>query len=235
MRLVLTVLLSLGLSGCMAKMRAYPNPPRSLAELEPAQTLEERKEQFDQHAFSAAKKTTTVTSTQGNSTSVRQYQDLSLLAQDGSYYRLENYLPELQKVDIAGDVENPANHYDAVNKQRIYGTIGVALLVGAPLAGVLLQSDCGTLPDYREEAALASYYDCGSSNSAMLVYGTIGGLLTGSGLSIYGLSKQSKAAGPIRKAKAVATKNRTAWAREWNKKLMKKLGLQEAPSVTKSP
>ena len=223
------------LTTACANLQHVPNPPRSMASLEPGKDLNERKEQFKQHAFSAAKKTTTVTTSTGGKSTVQQYQDLTLLAQDGSYYKLEDYLPELQKADVAKEADNPLNHYEAVNKQRIYGTIGVALIVGAPLAGVLLQSDCGTRPDYREEVALASYRDCESSNSSMLVYGTIGVMLTGAGLSIYGLSKQNEAAGPIRKAKAIATKNRTAWAREWNRKLMEKLELQEAPSVTKSP
>jgi len=42
------------------------------------------------------------------------------LAQDGSYYVLADYLPELQKVGIAKEVENPTSHYAAVNKHGIY-------------------------------------------------------------------------------------------------------------------
>ena len=43
----------------------------------------------------------------------------------------------------------------------------------------------------------------------------------------------SSGSAKLRKHKKVAARDRAAWARKWNKKLMEKLELQEAPSVTK--
>jgi hypothetical protein len=223
------------LTTACANLQHVPNPPRSMASLEPGKDLNERKEQFKQHAFSAAQKTTTVTSTSGSSVNVRQYQDRSLLAQDGNYYRMEDYLPELQKAGVADGVDSPANHFEAINKEQRFVRYGIGLTLAAPLISFLIPgSDCGERPGWRDPE-----YDvfeaCQASNRSRPIYYMLAGAFSGGALSLYGLSRVGKASIPIRKAKAKAAKERSSWARAYNKKLMEKLGLQEAPSVTTSP
>jgi hypothetical protein len=213
-------------SSACANRQHLPNPPRGIAALEPGKTLDDRKEQFDRHAFSAAQKTTTVVSSSKSGTSVSSYQDLSLLAQDGSYYALADYLPELQKVGIAKEVENPTSHYAAVNKPRIYYKGAWGAFLGGPILGWMLTPDCGDSPSILDDGYIEKrreYSDC--SGSSPILYALYGGAVVGGVLAYMGLSRQMKAAAPIHKAKKQATKDRSSWARAWNK----------APSVTKSP
>ena len=227
------------LTTACANLQHVPNPPRSMASLQPGKDLNERKEQFRQYAFSAAQKTTTVTSTSGSSVNVRQYQDRSLLAQDGNYYRMEDYLPELQKAGVAEGVDSPANHFEAINKEQRFVRYGIGVLLAAPLIGFLIPgSDCGERPsilDSDYDDVIDDYDACESSNLMRPIYTILAGTLSGGALSLYGLSRVGKASIPVRKAKAKAAKERSSWARAYNKKLMEKLGLQEAPSVTTSP
>lgn len=224
-------------SSACASLQHFPNPPRGIAALEPGKTLGERKEQFDQHALAAAQKTTTVVSTSKSGSSVSSYQDLTLLAQDGSYYKLVDYLPELQKVGIAKEVENPTSHYDAVNKHRIYYKGAWGVLLGAPILALMLTPDCGDNPGYRDDG-YEEYSDCATSSTASknFLSAFAGGMAVAGVLAYMGMSRQVKAFAPIRKAKKQAIKDRSSWARTWNKALMEKLSLQqEAPSVTKGP
>ena len=223
------------LTTACANLQHVPNPPRSMASLEPGKDLNERKEQFKQHAFSAAQKTTTVTSTSGSSVNVRQYQDRSLLAQDGNYYRMEDYLPELQKAGVAEGVDSPVNHYESVNKEMRFMRYGIGVMIAVPFLSLLIpDSDCGERPRYSDPEYDA-FEACQTSNMFRPVYGLLIGSLSGGAMSAYGMTRWSKSFAPIQKLKAEAAKERSAWARAYNKKLMEKLGLQEAPSVTKSP
>ena len=67
------------------------------------------------------------------------------------------------------------------------------------------------------------------------IYGLLVGALAGGGLAVYGVKQKGAAARPLGKARAVAKKERKRWARAYNKKLLEKLGLKAAPSVTTSP
>ena len=216
-------------------IKRTPNPPRSMAELKPAGDLEARREQFEQHAFSLASKTTTVVMSGRLSSSTRRYSDHSLLAQDGSYYALRDYLPELQRAGIAEEVENPTKHYQAVQQaSRWFRYAGAALLAGPLTAYILPDTDCGRRPSISDDAR-AAYDSCNSSNMMRPIYGLLVGALAGGGLAVYGVNQTAAAARPLGKARAMAKKERKRWARAYNKKLLEKLGLQEAPSVTTSP
>jgi hypothetical protein len=222
-----------------ANVQHVPNPPRSMATLEPAETLDERKEQLTQHAFSAAKKTTTVTTSTGGQSNVQQYQDLTLLAQDGNYYKMEDYLPELQKAGIAKEADNPLNHYDAVNKERVYLKAAGWILLVSPIVGWLAGPSCTDpgSPDGTSEwtERNSEHRDCSTTGTTYMVSGLLGGMATSGAVFFYGINRMAKASLPGRNARGEAIKNRASWARAYNKKLMEKLGLQKAPSVTKSP
>ena len=154
------------------------------------------------------------------------------MSQDGSYYELQDYLPELQKVGIAKEIDNPTNHYAAVNKHGIYYKGAWGVFLGAPILGWMLTPDCGDRPNYGD-AGYDEYRDCTRSEMTPFLYAFLGGMAGGGVLAYMGFSRQIKAAAPIRKAKTQATKDRSSWARAWNKALMEKLSIQEAPSVTK--
>ena len=116
---------------------------------------------------------------------------------------------------------------------------GIGVLLAAPLISFLIPgSDCGERPsilDSDYDDVIDDYKACESSNLMRPIYTILAGTLSGGALSLYGLSRVGKASIPVRNAKAKAAKERSAWARAYNKKLMEKLGLQEAPSVTTSP
>ena len=105
--------------------------------------------------------------------------------------------------------------------------------MGAPILGWMLTPDCGDRPNYGD-AEYDEYRDCTRSEVTPFLYASLGSMVVGGTLAYMGASRQMKAAAPIRKAKTQATKDRSSWARAWNKALMEKLSLQqEAPSVTK--
>ena len=222
-------------SAC-AKLQHVPNPPRSLAELTPAATPEEREEQYHQHRFAAAEKTTTITETDSSgATNVSSYQDLSLLAQDGNYYEMRDYLPALQSVGIASDVDNPVDFYDDINKHRpwLLGAAG-ALVLAPAMAVIVPPTDCGDAPSILDDDYDDTYpvYDACRDKAFRPVYLGVTGMFGASGaLALIGKRRQAPARESIYQTKTKAEKNRAAWAREWNRQLEQKLGVEETGAV----
>jgi len=222
-------------SAC-AKLQHVPNPPRSLAELTPAETPEEREEQYRQHRFAAAEKTTTVTETDSSgATNVSSYQDLSLLEQDGSYYHMRDYLPVLQSAGVATDADNPVDYYDDINKQRpwLLGAAG-ALVLAPAMAVIVPRTDCGDSPSILDDDYDDTYpvYDACRDKAFRPVYLGVTGTFAASGvLAAIGKRRMKPARDAILETKAQATKERAAWAREWNRQLEQKLGVEETGAV----
>ena len=165
--------------------------------------------------------------------SVSRSTDLSLLAQDGNYYHLHDYLGELQKVGIAKEVDNPLEHYDNLRMPMalMYGGISAGPILGFFLAPALVPS-CGEKPDF-DSPDRAAWNDCEDAE----IFVPIKGMMFGLGLGLvasavggvmYGINFK-----PIAQAKKQAARDRAAWSRKWNQTLMDKLGLKRVPSVTK--
>jgi len=208
-----------------------PNPPRSLVDLAPTDSLEERKEQYEEYAFVPAEQTTVTSS----SDSISVQQNNSLLAQDGNYYYLADYLPALQKEGIAKDVESTLP-----NAQRRQSALITVLAGTLPaLIGVFYSSTLGEAGRAEEENCDISspeYLACAERTAvirderhdqqmqAYMIGGGISSVIFTGALVWYWVENLA-----IVEKEKEAAKKRGKWARKWNKKLIQKLGLEIAP------
>ena len=136
LKLTLSITLMLG-AACVTV--PVPDPPRSLADLEPQESAEARKAAYTEHALAMAKGRTVSL----NKSAGFRAGDLSVLEQDGNYYHMWDYLPELQKVGIAEGVKNP--HTDIVWASRY-----LKVMWAMPFAGYLIGKGlCINKPDNR--------------------------------------------------------------------------------------